>query len=494
MAFGDMFKKKLGEAASLVEKKFEKAAAPEPAAEEEEASDEAPAEEAGEEDVEAVAAAAAGDEDASEDGSSDDSDDSDDEEESSDDDDSDDDSDDGDSDDDDARPGESERDRRIREAIQGPTEHVFDDQDNSPQGQKAIEQGIKNKRGGRASYDYTKSKGANFDWPDLEPGELEPWLCYPPGEDGGWVDLNFIADGNERRAVAAYQTTGLGPLEEHETFMRVDDPAFKELERLLALDDAALAKEAKKLGVKLSDSKRYSFRDYFTGMRRDYEKIKAKGMARAQAAVDVAMDFQKEEMRKAAAGKPGLLDPVDGISLEVYATVQVKRSKLTSPDGFPKLLAEYGMDEAKWAKVDGVFMGRMSDPSDPMATAAFATEYGKFYSQASSGKFAAGAKAGAAAGGLDGSHKDIKAAKEPVSFERYVEIMTAQECWAVAGKDVNAMLKKVFDMDASDWSNLGAFWSPKMVADISMAMKLPEYQAKYRPRYQQAGADDDLEV
>src|SRR5882762_6686489 len=129
-----------------------------------------------------------------------------------------------------------------------------------------------------------------------------------------------------------------------------------------------------------------------------------------------------------------------------------------------------------------------------MATAAFATEYGKFFSAASSGQFAAGAKAGADAVGLDSSHKDVEGAAEPVSFERYVEIMTAQECWATAGKDVNAMLKKVFDMTAVDWSNLGAFWSQKMMADINMAMKLPEIQAKYRPRYQQADADGDLEV
>jgi hypothetical protein len=239
---------------------------------------------------------------------------------------------------------------------------------------------------------------------------------------------------------------------------------------------------------------RYSARDYFAGMKRDYEKIRAKSMGRAQAALDVAMDIQKEEMRKAAEAKGGLFDPVDGITLEQYATVQVRRGKLGSPAEWPKLLAEYGLDEPKWAKVDQVFMGRMSDPSDPMATAAFATEYGKFYSQASSGQFAAGAKAGAASMGLNSSHKDIKGKQEPVSFERYVEIMTAQECWSTAGKDVNAMLKKVFKMDASDWSNLGAYWSQKMVADMTIAMKLPEYQAKYRPRYQAAGADDDLEA
>ncbi|HYH15898.1 MAG TPA: hypothetical protein VD794_11785, partial [Flavisolibacter sp.] len=46
-----------------------------------------------------------------------------------------------------------ERDRRISEAMAGPRVHVFDDHDNSPQGQKAISQGIANKRNGKHLYD-----------------------------------------------------------------------------------------------------------------------------------------------------------------------------------------------------------------------------------------------------------------------------------------------------------------------------------------------------
>jgi hypothetical protein len=213
-----------------------------------------------------------------------------------------------------------------------------------------------------------------------------------------------------------------------------------------------------------------------------------------QAMIDARMGGVKAQMAAAANAKGGLFDPVEGITLEQYATLQVRRSKLAGPDEWPKLLAEYACDEAKWAQVDKVFMARMSDPSDPMATAAFATEYGKFFSQASTGQFAAGAKAGAKGMGLDSSHKKVKDAPEPVPFERYVEIMTAQSCWAEAGKDVNAMLKKVFNMTAVDWSNLGAYWSQKMLADVAIVSQLSELQAKYKPRYQTAEQDDDLQV
>ncbi|MBK7861431.1 MAG: hypothetical protein IPJ65_23010 [Archangiaceae bacterium] len=83
-----------------------------------------------------------------------------------------------------------------------------------------------------------------------------------------------------------------------------------------------------------------------------------------------------------AAAPSGLLDAVEGVTLEQYATVQARRAKLNSSEALTALLAEFGMDEAKWSQVDQVFMARMSDASDPMATAAFATEYEKFYAAA----------------------------------------------------------------------------------------------------------------
>ncbi len=49
-----------------------------------------------------------------------------------------------------------------------------------------------------------------------------------------------------------------------------------------------------------------------------------------------------------------------------------------------------------------------------------------------------------------------------MTFEKFVEVMTAQGCWAQQGKDANQMLKKVFNMTAVDWSNASAYWSQKM--------------------------------
>ena len=96
----------------------------------------------------------------------------------------------------------------------------------------------------------------------------------------------------------------------------------------------------------------------------------------------------------------------------------------------------------------------------------------------------------------------IQAALQPVldlykSFDRFVEIMTAQSCWAQQGKDANVMLKKVFNMTAVDWSNASAYWSQKMSTDIKlMTEQFPVLQDKYTKKYM-AGVEDpdaDLDV
>mgnify|MGYP001370097326 CR=1 FL=1 len=422
MAFGEMFKKRLGDAAMLVEKQFEKRAPPP-----EEPEEEAP--EAEEEEGVEAAAAGADEEEAAEEEAADEEEGAGEEEESDEDADSDDEEDSDGSDDEEDSDEEKSEDEPPRKSKSG-KDYVTDEgmefnDDEDEQGQYV---------------DMGNGKtGFKPDWADWDKGDLEAF----------WVK-SFALDEAKGQGRAAY------------------------------------AAKLKELGLR-NENHWYRVRETFT---LHYQREPAW----QQAMIDARMSGMKQMMSAAANAKGGLFDPVEGVTLEQYATVQARRAKLTGADEFPKLLAEYGMDEAKWAQVDKVFMGRMSDPSDPMATAAFATEYGKFFSAASSGQFAAGAKAGAGAMGLDSSHKNVKGAAEPVFFERYVEIMTAQECWATSGKDVNAMLKKVFNMDAMDWSNLGAYWSQKMMADINMAMKLPELQEKYRPRYQQAGQDDDLEV
>jgi len=205
---------------------------------------------------------------------------------------------------------------------------------------------------------------------------------------------------------------------------------------------------------------------------------------------------QSRAMMANAAG-PELLAPIDGVSMETYATIQARRGKLPQQTvaAFGKLLAEYKLDAAKWAKVDKAWMARMSDPSDPMATAAVNTEYAKYYAAAGQGQFGAGAKAASKNLGVKDAVGKAPAGGEPCTFERYIEIMTAQSCWAQQGKDVNAMLQKAFKMTAMDWSNLSAYWSQKMMSDIKLMTEvMPRLQEKYTKRYSAPSQDDDLDL
>ena len=152
------------------------------------------------------------------------------------------------------------RDKAIQDAMAGPTYHKFSDYDKTPQGQKAISLGIKNVQGGKATYDYTKVASADFSWPDLQEdkvGSYEPWLCYGFAADSGWMDLNAIANGKERRGVAAYRTQGYC---EHEALQRCDKETISILEGLEKLNDTELALKATEYGFKKND--RYSYRDY----------------------------------------------------------------------------------------------------------------------------------------------------------------------------------------------------------------------------------------
>jgi hypothetical protein len=93
--------------------------------------------------------------------------------------------------------------------------------------------------------------------------------------------------------------------------------------------------------------------------------------------------------------------------------------------------------------------------------------------------------------------KNAKGAAGSMSFDRYVEVMTAQSCWASQGKDANQMLKKVFNMTAIDWSNASAYWAQKMSTDVVLVRdKFPALQAKFTEKYM-AGSEDldsDLDV
>ena len=176
--------------------------------------------------------------------------------------------------------------------------------------------------------------------------------------------------------------------------------------------------------------------------------------------------------KQAAAADPTLLAPVEGISVDVWATAAVAMTKLamdaTAAD-VNKVLAGYGMDRAKWDAINAGWMTKMQGD----VTGAIATKYGAAFTSAQ----------GQAADG-----------PEPCTFERFCEVGAAQAMWAEQGLDVNAQLQKVFSLKATDWSKYGAYWSPRLSTDIALARKYSDLDAKYRLKYKGAAMDDDLSL
>ena len=190
------------------------------------------------------------------------------------------------------------------------------------------------------------------------------------------------------------------------------------------------------------------------------------------AAMKARMGQHAAKQAAAAAADPTLLAPVEGISVETWATAAVAMTKLpagaTAAD-VNKMLATHGMDRAKWDKINDGWMAKMQRD----VTGAIATKYGAAFS---------GAQGQAADG------------PEPCTFEKFCEVGAAQAMWAEQGLDVNAQLQKVFSIRAADWSQYGSYWSPRMSTDIAMARKYSDLDAKYRQKYKGAAMDDDLSL
>ncbi|HZS42420.1 MAG TPA: DUF6620 family protein [Polyangia bacterium] len=372
-----------------------------------------------------------------------------------------------------------ERDARIQDAMKGPSYHKFSDHDKTPQGQKAIDQGIANVQGGRASYDYTRSAGADLSWPDLDPaqiGELEPWLCYPGEGEGGWIDLNATASGRERRAKAAYKTLGVP---KHEALQRVDDVTTRLIDSMVAASDAELNAMAAQYQLKKNNL--YSYRDYALGLRLEFDDLKRRADKKAQQALDAANEIQKEEMGAniAAAKSGGLLDPIQGISMEDWAGAN---AKIASGNDLASVLKVLGVEKPVWDAVSAEWMGRMSRDT----TFAITTVYGNAFVNPNIGRFAAGgaAKPAAPAGG----------ALEKVmgDFELYIKIMSHQNAGAAQGKDAITILKK-YGLTVNDWATIGAHWGGKMMTDFTLATRMPELMQRYGAEFAKPGAGDDID-
>jgi len=217
-------------------------------------------------------------------------------------------------------------------------------------------------------------------------------------------------------------------------------------------------------------------------------------MATQNAFIQQTMVNAQQHAQKTAAAtaaNPGLVAPIEGVTIEQYAQICAKAAQNLPPDQFDQMLMQQGMDRAKYDRVAAGWNARMRDDT----TYALSTIYGQAFGGAGAGQFGAAGAAGAdsrAGTGASGQAQGVGGG-EPVSWEKYNEIGGAQRAWSQSGKDVNAMLQQQFGVNALDWSNMSQYWMSRMMTDPQKMMEMNTLQEQWAARYAAPKADQDLQ-
>lgn len=194
-----------------------------------------------------------------------------------------------------------------------------------------------------------------------------------------------------------------------------------------------------------------------------------------------ARSGQMQQMQQAAMNAdPSLLVPVEGVSVETWATAAAEMMQLgggATVGEVNELLAKHGLTREQYDKAQAGWQAKMQGDT----TGVIATKYGEAFQRVQQGAAAAAGGPGANGG-------------EPCSFERFIEVMVAQGCWAEQGLDVSAQLKQTFGIDVGEYSRWGAYWSPKMGMDVALSRQYDSLEKRYKAKYAGAGMDDDLSL
>jgi hypothetical protein len=205
------------------------------------------------------------------------------------------------------------------------------------------------------------------------------------------------------------------------------------------------------------------------------------------------MKQMQMRMDDQAQANPQLLAPIEGVTIEEYAALSVEASSINQQNyaqEWAAVLARHNMDHAKYSRVQAGWNDRMAKDT----TFVVNTAYGRAFNAQGAGQYGAAGAAGAAAMQATGQSGVLArpGGAEPVSFERYCEIQGAQTAWSKTGRDVNAMLRQVFQMNAMDWSNMSSYWMTKMMADMNMMNRYTQLTAQYEQKYSGPNPDADL--
>lgn len=166
-----------------------------------------------------------------------------------------------------------------------------------------------------------------------------------------------------------------------------------------------------------------------------------------------------------------ILDPVEGVTLEDWASANAKMVSGSTVDDITKLL---GIDAPKWDRVNEEWLTRMKNDT----SFTISTKYAAAFNQSASGNLGKGSAVAA----------------ESISFEKYIESMVAQDVLGKQGRDAQDVLKD-FGMTVADYSNVSSYWTGKMMTDFSLGMKMNNLMNEYKAKYEAMKTDShsDLE-
>ncbi|MGA2667953.1 MAG: DUF6620 family protein [Ignavibacteria bacterium] len=167
-----------------------------------------------------------------------------------------------------------------------------------------------------------------------------------------------------------------------------------------------------------------------------------------------------------------ILDPVEGITLEQWAEVNAKLASGTPAEEAIKSIAA---DMPKWDRVNNEWLTRMRNDT----TFTISNKYAAAFNKGASGNLGSGSQVSA----------------DSFPFEKYIEVMVAQDVLGKQGRDAQDVLKD-FGLTVADYSNISSYWSGKMMSDFSLAAKMAQLDAEFRKKYQSmapGSAHSDIE-
>jgi len=167
-----------------------------------------------------------------------------------------------------------------------------------------------------------------------------------------------------------------------------------------------------------------------------------------------------------------ILDPVEGITLEQWAEVNAKLASGTPAEEAIKSIAA---DMPKWDRVNNEWLTRMRNDT----TFTISNKYAAAFNKGASGNLGSGSQVSA----------------DSFPFEKYIEVMVAQDVLGNQGRDAQDVLKD-FGLTVADYSNISSYWSGKMMSDFSLAAKMAQLDAEFRKKYQSmapGSAHSDIE-